>query len=144
MLVKDVLAHKGANVATIAPDSTIAQVVDALAEHHVGALVVSGDGQRIDGIISERDVVRALRTRGAELLTVAVREVMTADVLTCGPHDEIRALARTMTDRRFRHMPVEVSGQLAGIVTIGDVVKGRLDELETEHDQLVEYISSTG
>lgn len=144
MLVKDVLAHKGAAVATITPDSSIADVVARLAENHVGALVVSSDGQRIDGIISERDVVRALRTRGEGLLAVKVSEIMTANVLTCGPQDEIRALARTMTDRRFRHMPVEVAGALAGIVTIGDVVKGRLDELEAEHDQMVEYISSTG
>ena len=144
MLVKDVLAHKGSAVATITPDSSIAQVVDALGQQHVGALVVSGDGQHIDGIISERDVVRALRTRGAGLLVAQVREIMTADVLTCAPQDEIRSLARTMTDRRFRHMPVEVGGVLAGIVTIGDVVKGRLDELEAEHNQMVEYISSTG
>lgn len=144
MLVKDVLAHKGTSVATIPPDSSIADAVALLAEHHVGALVVSDDGHRIDGIVSERDVVRALHSRGDGLLGAAVREIMTANVHTCDPHDEIRSLARTMTDNRFRHMPVEVDGSLAGIVTIGDVVKGRLDELETEHDQMVEYISSTG
>ena len=142
MHVKDVLAHKGANVATIAPGDLITDVIAALAEHHVGALVVTSDGQHIEGIISERDVVRALHSRGASLLTTAVREIMTANVLTCGPGDEIRSLARTMTDRRFRHMPVEVDGILSGIVTIGDVVKGRLDELETEHEQLVGYISA--
>jgi CBS domain-containing protein len=108
----------------------------------VGALVVSGDGRRIEGIVSERDVVRALHSRGADLLTTPVREIMTANVLTCGPGDEIRSLARTMTDRRFRHMPVEIDGVLSGIVTIGDVVKGRLDELETEHNQLMGYISA--
>jgi CBS domain-containing protein len=144
MHVKDVLAHKGAHVATVAPESLISEVIAALAEHHVGALVVTGDGRRIDGIVSERDVVRALNSRGAGLLDTPVGEIMTTNVHTCGPHDEIRSLARTMTDKRFRHMPVEIDGALAGIVTIGDVVKGRLDELETEHDQLVEYISSTG
>lgn len=141
MHVKDVLANKGAAVATVAPNSLITEVIALLAQHHVGALVVSSDGRRIEGIISERDVVRSLHSRGADLLTTPVREIMTANVLTCGPGDEIRALARTMTDRRFRHMPVEVDGVLSGIVTIGDVVKGRLDELETEHDQLVGYIS---
>jgi CBS domain-containing protein len=144
MHVKDVLARKGAAVATVTPDSLIGDVVAALAEHHVGALVVTADGQRIDGIVSERDVVRALHSRGGALLSTRVQEIMTTNVHTCGLGDEIRSLARTMTDNRFRHMPVEVDGVLAGIVTIGDVVKGRLDELETEHDQLVDYISSTG
>ena len=144
MLVKDVLAHKGAGVATIAPQAPVSDVIAALAEHHVGALVVSGDGTAIDGIVSERDVVRALLSHGAALLQMPVSQIMTVGVHTCAPQDEIRSLARTMTDKRFRHMPVEVNGSLAGIVTIGDVVKGRLDELETEHDQLVEYISSTG
>jgi len=142
MQVKDVLAHKGDAVATITPGSPVAEVIASLAQHHVGALVVSSDGRRIEGIVSERDVVRALHTHGADLLTMPVRDVMTSNVLTCGPGDEIRSLARTMTDRRFRHMPVEIDGVLSGIVTIGDVVKGRLDELETEHDQLVGYISA--
>lgn len=144
MHVKEVLAHKGAAVATVLPASLVSEVIASLAEHHVGALVVTGDGQQIDGIVSERDVVRALHTRGAELLGTPVREIMTVDVLTCSPTDEIRSLAKTMTDKRFRHMPVVVDGALAGIVTIGDIVKSRLDELETEHDQLVDYISSTG
>jgi CBS domain-containing protein len=142
MQVKDVLAHKGAAVATIAPGAPITEVIASLAQHHVGALVVSSDGRRIEGIVSERDVVRALHSRGAELLDTPVSEIMTANVLTCGPGDEIRSLARTMTDRRFRHLPVEIDGVLSGIVTIGDVVKGRLDELETEHDQLMGYISA--
>jgi len=98
----------------------------------------------IEGIVSERDVVRALHTRGAELLGTQVREIMTVNVLTSSPGDEVRSLAKTMTEKRFRHMPVVVDDALAGIVTIGDIVKNRLDELETEHDQLVDYISSTG
>ena len=142
MHVKDVLAHKGSGVATIAPGCLITEAVAALAQHHVGALVVSSDGRRIEGIISERDIVRALHSHGSRLLDTTVSEIMTSTVLTCCPGDEIRSLARTMTDRRFRHMPVEVDGVLSGIVTIGDVVKGRLDELETEHDQLVGYISA--
>jgi len=105
---------------------------------------VTSDGRTIEGIVSERDVVRALHTRGAELLGTQVSEIMTVNVLTSSPGDEVRSLAKTMTEKRFRHMPVVVDGALAGIVTIGDIVKNRLDELETEHDQLVDYISSTG
>jgi len=144
MHVKDVLAHKGAAVATVTPGALITEVIAALAEHHVGALVVTSDGRTIEGIVSERDVVRALHTRGAELLGTPVREIMTVNVLTSSPDDEVRSLAKTMTEKRFRHMPVVVDDALAGIVTIGDIVKNRLDELETEHDQLVDYISSTG
>ncbi len=144
MQVKDVLAHKGGSVATIEPRATVADVVAALAEHRIGALVVSSDGRLIGGIISERDVVRALNTFGVALLAMEVREIMTADVHTCVPGDEVRTVARVMTDKRFRHMPVTVDGQLSGIVSIGDLVKSRVDELETEHDQLIEYISSGG
>jgi CBS domain-containing protein len=141
MRVKDVLAHKGAAVMTIQPGGTVAEVISALARHRIGALVVSSDGRAIEGIVSERDVVRALDGFGADLLTMQVREIMTADVHTCGPSDEIRSLARTMTDKRFRHMPVAVDGALSGIVTLGDVVKSRVDELENEANQLMGYIS---
>ena len=141
MRVKDILDHKGAAVATVGPDASVADLVASLADHGVGALVVTADGRRIEGIVSERDVVRALHRFGPDLLGMPVRQIMTANVHTCVPTDEVRALARTMTDRRFRHMPVAVDGALAGIVTLGDVVKSRVDELETEHDQLVGYIS---
>ena len=144
MHVKDILAHKGPAVVTITPGATVADVAASLAQHRIGAIVVTSDGRRIEGIISERDVVRALNTHGADLLRMAVREIMTADVHTCVPADEVRSLARTMTDKRFRHMPVVVDGALSGIVTIGDIVKGRVDELETEHEQLMDYISSAG
>ncbi len=142
MHVADVLARKGTEVATIGPDADIAAAVAALAEHRVGALVVSADGRTIDGIISERDVVRALHASGAEVLGVAVREIMTSPVRTCAPTAEIGALARLMTEHRFRHVPVVDKDALAGIVSIGDIVKSRVDELETEHDQLIDYISS--
>jgi CBS domain-containing protein len=142
MQVKDVLAHKSAEVATIEPGRSVAEVVAALARNGVGALVVSSDGRTIEGIISERDVVRALNSRGAALLQTAVREIMTVSVHTCVPTDQVASLARTMTDKRFRHMPVTIDGALAGIVSIGDLVKSRMDEMETEHDQLVDYISS--
>ena len=144
MHVKEILAHKGPAVITIAPGDTVSRVAQLLAEHRIGALVVTRDGLRIEGIVSERDVVKALNTFGADVLNIAVREIMTADVHTCVPADEVRSLARTMTEKRFRHMPVVVDGSLSGIVTIGDIVKGRVDELETETDQLMEYISSAG
>lgn len=144
MRVKDILAKKGGGVATVDPDATIGEAVALLRRHRIGALVVSVDGASIDGILSERDVVGALATMGAGLLTAAVRQIMTSQVLTCEPGDELRTLAITMTDKRFRHMPVTVDGRLAGIVSIGDVVKHRVDELQTEHDQLVDYISSSG
>jgi CBS domain-containing protein len=141
MRVKDVLASKGSAVATIAPNASITQVLTLLAEHKIGALVVTEDGTSVTGIVSERDIVRALDTQGAALLEQPVSSIMTVGVQTCGPVDEIRELARTMTDGRFRHMPVVVDGALAGIVTIGDIVKHRIDELEVEKSQLVDYIS---
>jgi CBS domain-containing protein len=144
MHVKQILAHKGPAVVTIAPAATVARVVALLAEHRIGALVVTSDGRSIEGIVSERDIVKALSAHGGDVLGMAVREIMTADVHTCVPADEVRALARIMTDKRFRHMPVVVDGALSGIVTIGDIVKGRVDELETEHEQLMDYISSAG
>lgn len=144
MRVQDILTRKGSAVATIDPDATIAEAVAMLHDRRIGAVVVSADGASIIGILSERDVVGALATVGPGLLTAPVRQFMTAEVLTCGPDDELRALAITMTAKRFRHMPVVVNSRLAGIVSIGDVVKLRVDELQTEHDQLVDYISSSG
>lgn len=144
MRVKDVLAKKGVAVATVGSGAIVAQVISDLAGHRVGALVVSPDGRNVHGIVSERDVVHALDSYGADVLAMPVSVIMTADVTTCSPADEVRALARTMTDQHFRHMPVLVDGELAGIVSIGDIVKIRVDELETEHEQLMGYISSAG
>ncbi|WP_029136099.1 CBS domain-containing protein [Nakamurella lactea] len=143
MRVKSVLDNKGSTVATIAPTATVAELVAALAEHKIGALVVTTDGTDVAGIVSERDVARALHAHGAALLEQRVADIMTTPVRTCGPTDEIRELAKVMTDGRFRHLPVVANGALAGIVTIGDIVKSRIDELETEQHQLVDYISST-
>lgn len=142
MRVHDVLVHKGSAVATIGPRATVAEVLDSLAHHGIGALVVTGDGRTVEGIISERDIVRALHMRGAELLGMAVEEVMRVDVPTCVPDDQISTLARTMTEKRYPHLPVVVDGILGGIVSLGDVVKSRVDELETEQHQLVDYLYS--
>jgi CBS domain-containing protein len=116
--------------------------VALLVEHGIGALVVSADGRRIDGIVSERDIARGLHERGNALLAEPVSAVMTADVRTCVPTASVHELAQTMTDHRVRHVPVVEGEQLVGIVSIGDVVKARLDELEAERASLVDYIQS--
>jgi CBS domain-containing protein len=142
MQVKDVLGHKGKAVVTLGSSTTVAELLSVLAEHNIGAVVISDDGRAVTGIVSERDVVRALPGGGQDLLSAPVTQIMTADVRTCRPEDEISALAKTMTEHRFRHMPVVEDGALTGIVTIGDIVKQRIDELETAQDQLVGYINS--
>lgn len=142
MRIHDVLRHKGSAVATVTPDTTVDRLLAALSEHGVGALVVSSDGQVVEGIVSERDVVRRLHDNGADLLTRPVSSIMTVNVHTCRPEDLIDDLMRSMTERRIRHIPVVVDARLRGIVSIGDIVKFRIDELETERRQLENYISS--
>ena len=142
MRVNDLLRSKGHTVATISPDATVAEAVDALRQHGVGALVVSADGTSIDGIVSERDVVRHLATDGANVVTQPVRSIMTSDVSTCTRDASLDELMTQMTERRIRHLPVVADGCLDGIISIGDVVKGRLGELETEARQLSDYIST--
>jgi CBS domain-containing protein len=142
MRINDILRSKGTSVLTVAPDVTVRQLLATLAEHNVGALIVSEDGATIAGIVSERDVVRKMHEHGAALLEETVSEIMTAEVHTCGPDDHIDDLRRTMTDRRIRHLPVLREGRLVGIVSIGDVVKSAISELETEREYLVGYIQS--
>ena len=140
MKISDVLRNKGEGVVTIRPDDTVAHLLEVLDEHGIGALVVSVDGREVSGIVSERDVVRHLHREGASVVDGKVSAIMTTDVTTCGPDDDLEALARTMTDRRIRHLPVTVDGVLHSIVSIGDVVKLRIDTLQSERDQLVGYI----
>jgi CBS domain-containing protein len=143
MQISSLLRRKGQEVATIDGGESVRAALELLARHRIGALVVSADGRHIDGILSERDVARGLNDRGAGLLTEPVSAVMTADVRTCTPQASVHELARMMTDHRFRHIPVVgVDGVLVGIVSIGDVVKARLDELESERAQLVDYIQT--
>ena len=142
MQISQVLRHKGRDVATIDGGESVRAALELLARHRIGALVVSSDGRHIDGIVSERDVARGLHERGAALLTDPVSSVMTAEVHTCRPDASVHELAQTMTDRRVRHVPVVQDGVLAGIVSFGDVVKARLDELEAERAQLVDYIQT--
>jgi len=141
MRITDVLRRKGDSVVTITPTETVRELLAALAGHRVGALVVSSDGRRVDGIVSERDVVRRLHSDGAGVLDRPVADIMTADVHTCDPDVTTDDLMSEMTRHRFRHVPVVVDGHLAGIVSIGDVVKYRLDELQSERDQLTAYIT---
>ncbi|HEV7172512.1 CBS domain-containing protein [Pedococcus sp.] len=140
MRISDVVRRKGAEVVTVKPDESVERLLAILAEHRIGALVVSEDGETVGGIVSERDVVRHLHRDGPEILQAPVSRIMTADVRTCGPDIPIEELARTMTEHRIRHVPVVVDGRLHGIVSIGDVVKHRIAELQAERDQLVGYI----
>jgi CBS domain-containing protein len=140
--ISQLLRHKGREVATIDGAESVRTALALLAEKGIGALVVSSDGRGIDGILSERDVARGLHSRGAGLLAEPVSNVMTAEVHTCRPDASVHDLAQTMTDHRVRHVPVVEDGALIGIVSIGDVVKARLDELEEERRQLVDYIQT--
>jgi len=142
MRITDVLRGKGDLVVTITPEKTVRELLDVLAEHKVGALVVSSGAGQVSGIVSERDVVRHLQHAGAALLDSPIRSIMTADVHTCTPDTAVDDLMVMMTERRIRHVPVVVDGRMVGIVSIGDVVKHRIGELQTERDHLTAYIQS--
>ncbi|HMK63390.1 MAG TPA: CBS domain-containing protein [Acidimicrobiales bacterium] len=142
MHISALLAAKGKAVATIAAGATVADAVAELERLGIGALVVSGDGAHMEGIVSERDVVRALGHQGGELLDRPVSSIMTTEVVTASPDDEVDWLMATMTDHRVRHVPVVVHGELQGLVSIGDVVKSRIGELEKDRKELVEYITA--
>ena len=145
MLIEHILYGKGHEVATIGPDASVGEAVALLQEHNVGALVVVDAESRIVGILSERDIVRALaeETVGhTSILERQVSDLMTEDVATCGSRSSVNDLMRIMTDRRIRHVPVVDDGVLNGIVSIGDVVKSRIGELETEAGTLHDYLSS--
>jgi CBS domain-containing protein len=142
MHVSDLLDGKGAGVATVTSAATVGEVVAELARHRVGALVVSPDGRRIEGIVSERDIVRHLSEVRGDLLGEPVSAIMSTEVRTCAPGDDVESLMQLMTDRRIRHVPVVTDGVLVGIVSIGDVVKSRMGELEKDRNELLEYISA--
>ena len=143
MRISDVLTSKpSAEVVTIGPDSTVRELLGLLAEHNVGAVVVSGDGEAVDGIVSERDIVRRLHD-DESVLDGAVRAIMTSDVQTCDPHTSVDDLRVVMTEKRIRHVPVMTEGRLTGIISIGDVVKSSLDQLKFERDQLDSYVHQT-
>ena len=139
MTVRAILDLKGRDVVVIAPDKTLADAALLLSENRIGALVVTV-GERVSGILSERDIVRAVARDGAAALTNKVSDKMTGTVVTCGPQDTMAAVMNRMTAGRFRHLPVVDNGRLSGIVSIGDVVKFRLAEIERESSMLRDYI----
>jgi CBS domain-containing protein len=140
MTVNDILRHKGTQVVTIEPTATVAAAVRKLAQHRIGALLVTGADQHIAGIISERDIVRVLHETGPAVLGTPVADVMTRKVVTCDRHDTIADIMELMTTGKFRHVPVVDHGRVAGLVSIGDVVKVRVSQLEHEQNAMREYI----
>ena len=141
MNVETILRAKGRDVATIEPDATVENAVRLLASRRIGALIVSEDGRRVDGIVSERDIVQGLADHGAGLLEQRVEDVMTRRVHTCSPEDTVEELMGRMTERRIRHLPVVEAGALCGMVSIGDVVKNRIEEVEYEASSLRSYVA---
>lgn len=139
--ISDVLRNKGSEVVTISPDTTVSDLVSLLVRRNIGAVVVTSE-DRVVGIVSERDVVHHIYRRGGGLLPTPVSEIMSTEVVSCVPEDEVDNLMRTMTERRIRHLPVVVNGELIGIVSIGDMVKARITELEEERQHLHSYLAA--
>jgi len=140
MNIDGILKSKGYTVETIRPDSTVKQLVETLDACGIGALVVSADGTSVDGIVSERDVIRAIARNGAAVLDWPTSRIMMVDVVTVGRQDKVADIMEIMTDRRVRHLPVVENGKLAGIVSIGDAVKHRIEEAEFEARAMRDYI----
>lgn len=141
MRISDVLNTKGGDVVTVSPDTTVKEFVELLAKHNIGAAVVSTPTATVAGIVSERDVVRRL-AHGPDVLDISVSDIMTSDVHTAAPEESVVSLMRLMSEHRVRHVPVVVDGELRGLVSIGDVVKSRIGELEFERDQLSSYVTN--
>ena len=144
MRITDILRSKGNEVVTVSPETDVRALLAMLAEHHIGAVVVSSDGTTVEGIVSERDIVRAIAARGVTVVSEPVIAICTTEVHTVPPDTQTDELMRMMTDKRIRHVPVVADGTLRGIISIGDVVKYRIDELEGERSALTNYISTGG
>jgi CBS domain-containing protein len=142
MRVSNLLEGKGRMVVTVTRDATVGDVVAELTHHRVGALVVSPDGQRIEGIVSERDIVKRLSVLNTKLLDEPVSSIMSTDVRVTAPTDDVESIMNLMTEQRIRHVPVVEDGHLVGIISIGDVVKSRIGELEKDRNELMEYITA--
>ena len=141
MRIYELLRRKGFAVITARPNATVLEVIELLKEYNLGAVVLSPDGRHVAGIVTERDIVRRL-TEGTEFLEGPVSEIMTSDVQTCKADESVQLLMETMTEQRIRHLPVvDERGNLAGIVSIGDVVKSHITQIEFERDQLEGYVS---
>ena len=141
MTVKAILDQKGHDVFTLGPNEPLSQAIQALAEHRIGALVVTNGDRKIVGILSERDIVRALAKDGPEAIKHSVRNVMTPKVKICNEHHTVNEVMEIMTQGRFRHLPVEKNGMLDGIISIGDVVKRRIEDAEREAEEIKAYIA---
>lgn len=139
-----ILERKGGDVVTIRPDAMLLAAAETLSKHNIGALVVSSDGSAVEGIVSERDLVRDLARLGTGAVKRTVADVMSRDITTCGPDATIDDIMATMTRQHIRHIPILDNDALVGIVSIGDVVKMRLDELEVEKDSLEQYVTGAG
>jgi CBS domain-containing protein len=139
--IADLLRHKGSEVVTAVPELSVSGLLEDLSRHNIGAMVVVDETGALVGIVSERDVVRRLNERGSELLHAPVAEIMTTQVVTCEPGEAVDNLAAIMTERRIRHMPVVEHGRLVGLVSIGDVVRSRIEQLESQSEQLESYIA---
>ena len=140
MNVKAILAAKGGDTVCVEPAADLAAVTKLLSKHRIGAVVIRGAGEHLAGILSERDIVRALAKHGADALALPVSQVMTRDVETCSEDDTVASIMERMTAGKFRHMPVIVKGKLAGLISIGDVVKQRVEEIESESEAMRDYI----
>jgi CBS domain-containing protein len=139
--ISNVLRTKGSDVVTASPDTTVSELLELLVGRNIGAVVVT-EGESVVGIVSERDVVHEITARGADLLTTRVSAIMSTNVVSCRPEDEVDSLMRTMTERRIRHLPVLVDSKLVGIISIGDMVKARIGELEEERAHLHSYLAA--
>jgi CBS domain-containing protein len=142
MTVRKILNLKGSDVVTIAPEKKLLEAIALIAKHRIGALIVTGKNSEVMGVLSERDIVRLLSNKDANRFENSVSSAMTAPVKSCKPDDTIQQIMQVMTAGRFRHMPVVESGKLAGVISIGDVVKLRLEEMERESEHLKEYIAT--
>ena len=141
MSVAELIRNKQGNLITVTPDTDVSDAAALLAEKRIGAVIVK-EGERLAGILSERDIVRALAVRGSGCLDQKVSAIMTSNVETCAPEESVESVMSRMTSGRFRHMPVVVEGKVSGIVSIGDLVKSRLSQLEMETESLKQYIAS--
>ena len=142
MSVASILKVKGGEVVTASAEATVGEIAGLLNQHRIGAVLITGPGGAIEGIVSERDIVAGVAKSGAEVFSRPAVEIMTRDVHVCDPNDSIYGIMNVMTEHRIRHLPVVVEGELRGIVSIGDVVKQRIAEVEYEAEEMKRYISS--
>lgn len=143
MIVRNIIDNKPSQtIVTVKPSDSVTLAIELLVKHRIGALIVSGDGSIVDGIFSERDIVRALAKRGAAALDAKVEELMTAEVIGCKWDDTVMSVMEKMTDGRFRHMPVIEESRMVGVISIGDAVKARIGEVEMENSALTGMISN--